>query len=62
MVGDGLAGKFYSSELWQGTSEAKKPAWRGCAGSLMVEMKLWTFGLLKQVATLDIANQTLASA
>jgi len=26
--------------LWQGTSEAQKPAWRGCAGSLMAEKKL----------------------
>jgi len=33
---------------------------RGCAGSLMAEMKhsstLWTFGLLKLAATLDIAS------
>jgi len=36
---DGLAGKVYSSKLWYGTSEALKPAWRGCAGSLMPEMK-----------------------
>ena len=45
---------------WQGTSEAQKPAWERCAGSLMAEMKakytLWTFGLLKQAATLDIAS------
>ena len=37
--GDGLVGKGYSSKLWQGTSEAQKPAWRDCAGSLMAEMK-----------------------
>jgi len=39
VAGDGLAGKGYSSKLLQGTSEAQKPAWRGCAGSLMAEMK-----------------------
>jgi len=38
-VGDGLAGKGDSSELWWGTSEAQKPAWRGYAGSLMAKMK-----------------------
>ena len=36
MGGDGLV---YSSKLWQGTSEAQKPAWRGCAGSLVADMK-----------------------
>jgi len=36
--GDGLAGKGYSSKLLQGTSEAQKPALRGCAGSLKAEM------------------------
>jgi len=39
VVGDGLVGKSYSSKLWYGTNEAQKPAWRGCAGSLMAEMK-----------------------
>ena len=39
VAGDGLAGKGYTSKLWQGTNEAQKPAWRGCAGSLMPEMK-----------------------
>ena len=39
----------------------QKPAWKGYAGSLMVEMKqniatLWTFGLLKLATTLDIAS------
>ena len=38
-LGDGLVGKGYSSKLWYGTSEVQKPAWRGCAGSLMAEMK-----------------------
>jgi len=37
--GGGLAGKGYSSKLWYGTSEAQKSARRGCAGSLMAEMK-----------------------
>ena len=36
---DGLAGKRYNSKLWSGTSEAQKPAWRDCVGSLMAEMK-----------------------
>ena len=43
-----------------GTSEAQKPAWKGCAGSLMAEMKqkstLRTFGLLKQATTLVISS------
>ena len=39
VAGDGLARKGYSSKLWEGTSEAQKPAWMGCAGSLMAEMK-----------------------
>jgi len=44
-----------------GTSEAQKPAWRGYAGFLMAEIyevkcTLWTFGLLKQAAKLDIAS------
>ena len=30
----------FSSKLWQATCEVQKPAWRGCAGSLMAEMKL----------------------
>ena len=58
-AGDWLAGKYCVSKLWQGTSEAQKPAWRGCACSLMAEMKqnvLWTFGVLKQASTLDIAS------
>jgi len=39
VAGDGLAEKGYTSKLWYDTSEAKKPAWRGCASSLMPEMK-----------------------
>ena len=39
VAGDGLEGKGYTSKLWQGNSEAQKPAWMGCAGSLMPEMK-----------------------
>jgi len=37
VVGDGLAGKGYSSKLWLDTSEAQKPAWRGCQGSLWLK-------------------------
>jgi len=39
MLGDGLPGKGYSTKWWYGTSEAQKPAWKGCAGSLMAEIK-----------------------
>jgi len=39
VVGDGLPGKGYTSIWWQGTIEAQKSAWGGCAGSLMPEMK-----------------------
>jgi len=39
MVGDGLAGKDYSSKLQWGTTEAQKPAWRCSAGSIMAEIK-----------------------
>ena len=60
VAGDGLAGKGYSSKLWYGTSEAQKPAWRGCAGSLMAENEaqstVWMFWLPKEAATLDIAS------
>jgi len=41
----------------QNCGRALVKPWRGCAGSLMAEMNtLWTFGLLKQAATLDIVS------
>ena len=60
VAGDGLAGKGYSSKLWQGTSEAQKPAWMGLCwlpnSWNEAQSTVWTFGLSKEAATLDIAS------
>ena len=48
MVGDGMAGKGQRTKWRLGMIKAQKPAWEGCAGSLMAEMKqnqhcdIWT--------------------
>ena len=38
-VGDGMEGKVYSTKWCYGMGEAQEPAWKGCAGFLMAEMK-----------------------